>query len=123
MSNLAGKPPLGQKTGKPPKRARKPIPRISAKKRAHKAAERAAGAREHMAAVKALPCLVCGAYGVEVHHEGTPRSDFNVLPLCPAHHRREYGPGAYHYSPKAFYAAHGSSGELLARVKAMLSAR
>ena len=116
LSNLAEKPPLRQKTGKPPKQYRKPIPKISPKKRAHKAAEKAAGAWEHMAAIKALPCLVCGSYGVEVHHEGKPRSDFNVLPLCPAHHRREYGPGAYHYSPSAFYVMHGSSAELLAMV-------
>lgn len=120
MPDLANRGPLGQKTGKPPKRARKPIPKISAKNRAHKAAERQAGAWEHMQAVKAMPCLVCGAYGVEVHHEGKPRSDFNVLPLCPRHHRREFGPGAYHYSHRAFYAAHGSSDELLARVSKKL---
>jgi hypothetical protein len=119
MGDLAGRPGLGLKQPKPPKQYRKPIPKISPKKRAHKAAEKAAGALEHMAWVKALPCLVCGAYGVEVHHEGKPRSGFNVLPLCPAHHRREYGPGAYHYSPSAFYAMHGSSAELLAMVTAM----
>lgn len=120
MTNLAGKPPLGLKQPKPPKEPRKPIPRVSAKKRAHKAAEKALGAWEHMAAVKALPCLVCGCYGVEVHHEGKPRSDFNVLPLCPPHHRREFGPGSYHYSPSAFYALHGTSEELLARVAVLL---
>lgn len=118
--DLMGRGPLGQKTGKPPKQPRKPIPPISAKRRARNAAEKAAGAWEHMQAVKALPCLVCGAYGVEVHHEGKPRSDFNVLPVCPAHHRREFGPGAFHYSPKDFYAMHGSSAELLDRVAAML---
>lgn len=120
MGDLAGRPGLGLKQPDPPKQYRKHIPKISAKKRAHKAAERAAGAWEHMAWVKALPCLVCGSRGVEVHHEGKPRSDFNVLPLCPSHHRREYGPGAYHYSPSAFYSMHGASDELLARVKAIL---
>lgn len=115
MPSLTGRPGIGPKPQKPAKKPRKPIPRISAKKRAHRAAERALGAWEHMEWVKGLPCLVCGCYGVEVHHEGKPRSDFNVLPLCPRHHRREYGPGAYHYSPKAFYALHGSSAELLVR--------
>lgn len=123
MPDLAGRGPLGPKAEKTPRKARKPLPKVSAKKRAHKAAERAAGGLEHMAAVKALPCLVCGAYGVEVHHEGFPRSDFNVLPLCPQHHRREYGPGAIHYSRKAFYAAHGSSEELLERVARLLAMR
>jgi len=120
--DLAGRGPLGLKTGKAPRKARKPIPRVSARKRAQKAAEKAAGAWEHMFHVKQLPCLVCGCCGVEVHHEGKPRSGFNVLPLCPRHHRREFGPGSYHYSPKAFYAAHGSSEELLARVAAMKKA-
>jgi hypothetical protein len=59
-----------------------------------------------MAAVAALPCLVCGRYGVEVHHQGKPRNDMRVLPLCAPHHRREFGPGAYHYAPKAFHAEH-----------------
>lgn len=78
--------------------------------------------RKHMEAVAGLPCLVCGAWPVEVHHEGTPRSNLRVLPLCPRHHRREYGPGAYHYSKGAFYAAHGSSEALLLRVSRMLRA-
>lgn len=77
--------------------------------------------KNHMANVALLPCLVCGARPVEVHHEGEPRSNMNVLPLCPRHHRREYGPGAYHYSKRAFYAAHGSSEELLGRVAKMLA--
>ena len=123
MPDLAGRPPLGPKPPKTPAKARKPLPKVSAKKRAHKASERAAGAWEHMEAVKALPCLVCGCHGVEVHHEGYPRSDFNVLPLCPQHHRREYGPGAIHYSRKSFYADHGSSADLLARVAQMLAVR
>lgn len=80
-----------------------------------------AACKRHMAAVAALPCLVCGVHGVEVHHEGKPRSDLRVLPLCPAHHRREFGPGAYHYSPKAFYAEHGDSKLLLAKVADMLA--
>lgn len=121
MTDLAGRPPLGPKAPKEARQPRKPIAKISAKKARHKATERALGGLEHMSTVKALPRLVCGCYGVEAHHEGKPRSDFNVLPLCPQHHRREYGIGAYHYSPKAFYALHGSSVELLARVAAMLA--
>ena len=78
-------------------------------------------ARRHMARVKALPCLVCGCHGVEVHHEGKPRNDLQVLPLCPQHHRREYGPGAYHYLPRAFYEAHGDSKFLLAVVADQLA--
>jgi hypothetical protein len=121
MPDLANRGPLGQKPPKQPRPPRKGIKPISDKRKARKAAEKASGAREHMARVAALPCLVCGAWPVDVHHEGFPRSDWNVLPLCPRHHRREFGPGARHYNPQAFFAAHGSAEELLARVKAMLA--
>jgi hypothetical protein len=75
---------------------------------------------EHMARVKVLPCLVCGARPVEVHHLPHPRSDFRTIPLCPKHHRTEYGWQAYHYSRRNFNARHGSDEELLARVMEML---
>lgn len=105
FGDLSGRGPLGQKVGNGKTR------------RSHKTADE----RKHMEDVARLPCMICGAWPVEVHHEGKPRSNMNVLPLCPCHHRREYGPGAYHYSPRAFYAAHGSSHELLARVTQMIA--
>jgi len=120
MTNLANLPPLGQKQPKPPKKPRKPLPKVSAKRKAYLASEARQEGLRHMAAVGSLPCLVCGYWPVEVHHEGKPRNDMNVLPLCAKHHRREYGSGAYHYSSSAFYAAHGSSEELLERVDEML---
>lgn len=52
-----------------------------------------------------------------------PRSDLRVIPLCPAHHRREFGPGAFHYSPRAFYDLHGTADQLLAIVAAKLKAK
>lgn len=85
-------------------------------------ASKTAEEQRHMAAVAMLPCLVCNARPVEVHHEGTPRSNMRVLPLCAFHHRREYGPQAYHYSKRAFYDLHGTSEQLLARVAKMLAA-
>jgi hypothetical protein len=119
--DLAGRPPLGPKPPKKPKGPRKPIPRQSAKRKAYLASDARVEGLAHMERVAALPCLVCGAWPVEVHHEDTPRSDFNVLPLCPPHHRREFGPGAYHYSPKAFYALHGTSEGLLGKVSRILA--
>ena len=121
MTDLAGRPGLGPKPGKPPKKLRKPVRKISAKRAAYLASAARAEGLAHMGRVAQLPCMVCGAWPVEVHHEGFPRSDMNVLPLCDKHHRREFGPGAFHYSPKAFYAAHGESAELLARVKIALA--
>lgn len=99
--NLLGKPPLGLKLQKP--------------------VNGTAECKRHMAAVARLNCLVCGAWPVEVHHESKPRNDMRVLPLCPKHHRREFGPGAYHYSPRAFYEAHGDSKFLLAVVEDKLA--
>lgn len=126
VPNMRG--PLGLKAEKPAKKPRKAMRKRSKKREAYLASPERDEAKAHMAAVAMLPCLVCGVYGVEVHHEygrscdpsAPPRSDKNILPLCPRHHRREYGPGAYHYSPSAFYEAHGSSAELLARVDDML---
>lgn len=112
-------PPLKKPWESAPQRS-KPIPKQSAKRKAYMASDARKQGLEHMARVAMERCLVCGAWPVEVHHEGKPRSDMRVLPLCPRHHRREFGPGAYHYSPKAFYALHGSSEELLQRVDAML---
>ena len=121
MPDLAGRGPLGPKTGKPPKKPRKPLPKISAKRKAYLASDARKVGKAHMAAVAQLPCLVCGSWPVEVHHLPDPRSDMRVIPLCPMHHRREFGPGAFHYSPKAFYAAHGGPDQLLARVADMLA--
>ncbi len=120
MPDLARRGALGQKPPKKPKGRRKPIPKQSAKRKAYLASQARVDGLAHMARVAQEGCIVCGAHPVEVHHEGKPRSDMNVLPLCPPHHRREYGPGAYHYSPKAFYTEHGSSEELLRRVDRVL---
>ena len=43
--------------------------------------------------VASLPCAICGAYGVHVHHirtgigMGRRASNFDTLPLCPEHHQ------------------------------------
>lgn len=120
MPDLAGRPGLGPKSGKAGAKPRKPMPKHSAKRLAYLAsAARKAGVL-HMARVAQLGCLVCGAVNVEVHHFPDPRSDLRVAPLCPRHHRREFGEGAYHYSPRAFHVAHGTVEALLARVAALL---
>jgi hypothetical protein len=121
--DFAGRGPLGLKQPKPPKASRKALPRVSKKRAAYLASDDRKAGLAHMERVARLPCLVCGAHLVEVHHEGKPRSDLRVLPLCAAHHRREWGAGAIHYSPRAFYALHGPSDALLARVQSMIEGR
>ena len=119
--------PLGLKAPKPSPddvvKRRKGIARRSKKRLAYLASEDRKQGVEHMGKVAQLPCLVCGRYGVEVHHEGKPRSDMHVLPLCAFHHRREYGPQAYHYSARQFYERHGDSKLLLAKVADMLAGK
>lgn len=61
---------------------RKGIARRSKKRLAYLASEDRKQGVEHMGKVAQLPCLVCGRYGVEVHHEGKPRSDMHVLPAA-----------------------------------------
>lgn len=121
MTDLAGRGPLGQKAAKPPKGPRKPIAKVSAKKLAHKAAERALGASEHMAWVKSLPCICCGAVAPsEAHHvtgDKMPRSDFRVIPLCYACHR---GPDGYHNAKRKWVARNGPDYMLLDAVSSML---
>lgn len=123
MAHLGGKGPLGLKPDKAPKGPRKAIPKQSAKRKAYMASQDRVDGLEHMGRVAEMPCLVCGSRPVEAHHATKPRDDMKVLPLCPPHHRREFGPGALHYSPNAFYAAHGTVDELLARVDALTAIR
>jgi hypothetical protein len=119
VPNLTGQ-TVGPKPAKTPRKGRKPLPRQSAKKRAYMASAARVDGLAHMAAVAQLPCYVCGAWPVEVHHLGKPRDDMRVLPLCPQHHRREYGPGSYHWSPSAFHEAHGDIDAILRKVARML---
>lgn len=54
-------------------------------------------AKQHMAAIAAMPCLVCGGLST-VHHVTAARSggrvsrsDFLTAPLCPVHHQIQPG--------------------------------
>lgn len=69
MPDLAKRGPLGLKGEKTAAKSPRPIPNISAKRRRHKAAEKDAGAWEHMEAVKALPCACVWA----LRRGGPPR--------------------------------------------------
>ena len=79
---------------------------------------------EHLARVRALPCLVCGRMPVEAHHirqgcgMGQKASDREAIPLCSFCHRT--GPWAFHASPSSFQRDHGTERELLARTLEML---
>ncbi|MCJ8138568.1 Ref family recombination enhancement nuclease [Falsirhodobacter halotolerans] len=103
--NLAGRPPLGLKRPKPERGT--------------------AAARRHIEAVKQLPCVICGASPVEVHHcyshryGSRKRSDFETIPLCVRHHR--IGPEAIHQDKAAWEAANGPDTDFLSTVADMLA--
>ncbi|AXC50028.1 DUF968 domain-containing protein [Paracoccus suum] len=106
MSNLARRGPVGLKPDGPT------------------AADRAAG-RAHMARVAQLPCIICGARPVEVHHCISGRfgqrrvSDFDTIPLCARHHRE--GPFSIHGNKALWVATNGPDTDFLPRVAALLA--
>ena len=80
--------------------------------------------RAHMDAVASLGCIACAKLGfydspAELHHiknqtgMGKRSSHFEVIPLCPVHHRGQYG---YHTSPAEFTGTFGSQVQLLQEV-------
>lgn len=81
--------------------------------------------RLHMALVAQLPCVICGARPVEVHHCISGRygqrraSDMETIPLCASCHRT--GPDAIHRSKHAWEAKHGPDTDYLSVVAEMLS--
>lgn len=82
----------------------------------------------HMDAVAGLGCIVCrnlgyGASIAEIHHvrmgNGMSQraSHFDVLPLCPAHHRTGGIGVALHAGQRTWEAAYGTESELLEQVR------
>lgn len=103
MGDLAGRGALGQKTGKP---------------------KRSANGKAHMAQVARLPCVICAAWPVTVHHCISGRfgqskaSDFDTIPLCHNHHQGREG---IHTSKRAWEALHGPDTNYLPVVASMLA--
>lgn len=65
---------------------------VSGKRRAYRASDEGQADKAHMHAVAQLPCVICGAMGVHVHHcihgrySTRKSSDRHTIPLCPPHH-------------------------------------
>lgn len=86
----------------------------------------------YMGLVAELGCIVCRNMGfpdspAEVHHiksgvgMGQKSSNFDVIPLCPVHHRNgDYGT-AYHRGPKEFEKRYGTELKLLEQTKELLN--
>ena len=105
MADLGNKGPLGQK---------KP-----------KAERGTAKARAHLARVKQLPCVICCSPGPsDAHHVfcgrfgSTKASDFEVIPLCKAHHQD--GPDAIHNGKASWVEKYGEDHKYLPLVEQWL---
>ena len=67
--------------------------------------------KQYMDRVAQLPCAICGALGVHVHHRrtgvgmGRRASNFDTIPLCPEHHQGTTG--IHGMGRKAFERHHG----------------
>ena len=80
--------------------------------------------RDHMHRVAQLPCIICGARPVEVHHikrladgskvgYGVRGDHFRVIPLCHEHHWN----GVWNpMGSKEFERLYGNENDLLAKV-------
>lgn len=84
----------------------------------------AAGDR-HMARVRELGCILCGApasiHHINAHGMGMKASDFEVLPLCFQHHQAGGMGVAVHAGKRTWEAIHGTERELLEWVRLRLA--
>jgi hypothetical protein len=93
---------------------------VSKKRAAYLASDDRKAGLAHMERVARLPCVVCGAWPVEVHHvtgDKMPRSDFRVIPLCYDCHR---GADGYHNAKQSWVARYGHDYLLLDKVAELL---
>lgn len=81
----------------------------------------------HMSRVAELGCIICKS-PAELHHPrngagiGQRSSHFDVIPLCPIHHRIGGFGVAIHAGQKTFEANFGTEQELLAQTRKLLNA-
>jgi hypothetical protein len=88
---------------KTPLKTTKPMAKSNAKRKKARFLK-AFGSRERVLAIKAMPCLVCGALPSDNAHiksRGAGGSFRDVVPLCRNHHQE------HHAGPKALEAKYG----------------
>ncbi len=83
--------------------------------------------KEYMGRIASMGCVICRNLGLgespaEVHHIGNGTmgkraSNYETIPLCPAHHRTGGHGVAVHAGRKAFEAKYGTESELLEQTR------
>ena len=87
--------------------------------------------KEHLSKVAEIGCIVClnenyGQSPAEIHHirsgkgMGQRASNYEAIPLCPAHHRNGGHGIAFHAGSKVWQERYGSEELLLSQVKEIL---
>lgn len=118
-----------------PLRARKPIKKVSDKRRAYRQSPEGKAGLAHMARVRSLPCLICMEWGMrqttptEAHHVIHDRfatrkaNDLHTIPLCSEHHRESGDPDktALHAAPSKWKRLYGADHDWLPKVADMLA--
>jgi hypothetical protein len=83
--------------------------------------------RMHLSKVAAIGCIIC-RMPAEIHHilsgmgMAQRNSNFNVIPLCPKHHRTGGFGVAIHAGIRTFENKFGTEKELLEKVNEMINA-
>ena len=76
--------------------------------------------RAYMGRVAELGCVICGGIP-EIHHNtknrgyGAKSSNYDIMPLCPRHHRGEEG--IHHIGVKTWENKYGDQDDLVKQVK------
>jgi len=86
--------------------------------------------REHLSQIASIGCIVCLNNGypdtpAEIHHIGNGTlskraSNFEAIPLCPAHHRTGGHGVAVHAGRKTWESNYGTERELLSQAHDMI---
>jgi hypothetical protein len=79
-----------------------------------------------MAKVAQLPCCVCGAWPVHVHHKtgagmALKASDFDTMPLCPLHHQFGGYGVAIHAGQRTWEAKYGPQDDFIAATRELVA--
>lgn len=79
--------------------------------------------REHLEKVAQQPCMVCGAWPVQVHHietgMGRKKDHLRVISLCYRHHQGE--DGLHTIGRKAWVQRYGREVDLMAKMLERMS--
>lgn len=137
MTNLTGR-PIYQKGQSKPKKASKPMRKVSEKKAAYRASAEGKSDLKYMGEVKQLHCIGCGSPPPnDAHHcKDQPPYDYNkgmgpydkppgmrgardTIPLCP-NGCHNFGPNSYHMGRNNFHRLHGNDYEYIEQTRELV---